>query len=160
MQNKTILIAMLSVILIVAIYLSTILLLLDSSFRGESIKKEVIKEQFINNYNLFDEATKELDEIENIYVEQKNEYFIIRIYTQEGNLKVKEEEFYKYKNTIELMKKLKIISVYNTNDDISFSFGGKADYVQKIVKIKGKDKFSGSFETKENIKDDWYYIEY
>ena len=35
MQNKTILIAMLSVILIVAIYLSTILLLLDSSFRGE-----------------------------------------------------------------------------------------------------------------------------
>lgn len=108
MQNKTILIAMLSVILIVAIYLSTILLLLDSSFRGESIKKEVIKEQFINNYNLFDEATKELDEIENIYVEQKNEYFIIRIYTQEGNLKVKEEEFYKYKNTIELMKKLKI----------------------------------------------------
>ena len=43
MQNKTILIAMLSVILIVAIYLSTILLLLDSSFRGESIKKEVIK---------------------------------------------------------------------------------------------------------------------
>lgn len=43
MQNKTILIVVSSVILIVAIYLSTILLLLDSSFRGESIKKRGYK---------------------------------------------------------------------------------------------------------------------
>lgn len=152
-------------ILIFLILLIGIILLINSVDTNKS-RNKIIK-NFSKNKELFEKSIMELaGESEDVYIEKTGNVVLISIHQHTDDkvniIQVKQEEFYKYNQTIELANLLDIKKISKTNENIEFLFtdtflnGGKC-----IVYIKDMEDYINNGHKiieKKYIFENWYYI--
>lgn len=152
------------IVLIIGIVLLIIFIVM-SVFTTTS-KYSIIK-NYKENEELFKRSVEELSTIEELYISLDGDIINIHTYqdtedTKNKMIRIPNEDFYKYEQTINLMKKLKIKKIDSLKGNISFLFttsfypGGKEiayianleDYVRTGHKVREKQQISGN----------WYYV--
>lgn len=133
---------------------------------GLRTSKYRIIESFKESKELFENSIEELSNEECIYIDKDGEIISISIYEYIGDevniIKVKQNDFHKYEQTIKLMNMLKIENVDKVKENTAFLFsssfypGGKViayitdlgDYINRGNKIREK----------QEISENWYYV--
>lgn len=155
---------MLLIIILILIFSTAIIIIMTSC--GNTNKNKIIK-NFKNNKELFEKVIIELtEESEDIYFEKKGNVILISIHEHVGDevniIRIKQEEFYKYNKTIELIRLLDIKQINKINDNIEFLFtdtflnGGK--YITYIKDMEDYINNGHKIIEKKSILENWYYI--
>lgn len=124
----------------------------------EPSKRSIIK-KFDENEELFKSVVKELENIDEIYIDKSDGDFTITIfYETEDSIikeKVPEEDYVNYKKTMLLINKVKVTDVYKYSNNIIFNMTNHQD----IIMTKDKNSLSdyGSSDELYKIKNNWYY---
>lgn len=128
---------------------------------GKKIKPDKVVKEFEQNIEAFTQVNLELQDEEQIYFEIIDKQVHISTIEDEQLYEIKTEEFYKYEKTLELMKKLDIISIEKDYDNIDFQFNAMINFSQDIVNLKNDKMYRwGHHILKiERINDEWYYVE-
>lgn len=158
MKVKTLLILIFIILLVGSI-------LLISSFDTSKSKRKIIK-NFNKNKELFEEVIIELEkENDDMYFEKKGNVILVDIHKHEEEkvniIRVKEDELDKYAKTMELMGKLDIEQISKSDGYIELLFKSALSGGKYIVYLKDIDKYTygHKIREKEQITEDWYYIE-
>lgn len=150
------------IIILLAISVTIIAMLI---FGLRTSKYRIIR-SFKESKELFENSIEELSNEECICIDKDGEIISIAIYEHIGDeeniIKVKQDDFYRYEQTINLMNTLKIESIDKVKENTAFLFsssfypGGKViayitdlgDYINRGNKIRERQEISGN----------WYYI--
>lgn len=160
MNIKSIIKAVFIIILIVLI-LHTIRYSILSHIFGSNITKKEIMNIFYENKVSFELIVEELKEDNKIYIDKENGNIIIKRENNTNMVEIKQEEFYKYKNTMEIMQKLKIMKVKKEDSNIIIYFGGTIGFGQYIVQLNNEELYRNNYIVTDmtKIEDNWHYIE-
>lgn len=157
-----------SIILVLLFIIFLGLKTITTSFWGEKIDRENIIDNFEHNINNFNSSLHELSNIkanENIYFNERDGEIIIKIHQHNDDgvtiNYVKEKEYYKYQNTLNLINKFKLESVSQEYNNVSYQFNSMFNFAQKIVYIEDHEKYNWEYHVlfDENIRNKWYYVE-
>lgn len=130
---------------------------------GNKKSKHRIIKNFKNNIEQFEKSIQELENEKEIDFNRYGKTTIIEYINDEGKLvKIKEENYYKYEQTIALINLLELSEVYKTNDSIIFifnrSFRHGSTGIAYIPNLKYDMWRSNKVSEKEQIEGNWYYI--
>lgn len=154
-------------ITIFVIFVIFIIIICYFNFGKQTSKYKIIK-KFEKNELLFEKSIAELENIDEIYFTYKEN--IVNLYTYEdiGDNKVKkvnieEKDYYKYEQTINLMKILEIEKVYKIRDNIIFLFQSSMldpdNYsISYINNFESYVNTGHKIREKKQITDNWYYV--
>lgn len=130
-------------------------------------KKDLLK-KYEQYEQYFIDSVKELEIEEDVLI--SNEYLNISIEIFKKDISspngvtiidVKEKEFIKYKNSINLLNKVNLQRIYKNGDSVQFLY--KTSHGQGLCIIYTKDKEEYALNNyiieSKNIRDDWYYME-
>lgn len=158
MKVKTLLILIFLILFVGAI-------LLISSVDTSKSRRKIIK-NFNKNKELFEEVIAELNKEDNyVYIKKAGNEILVYIEKDEGEkvntIRVKEDELNKYTKTMELMRKFDIEKIDTDDGYIEFLFKSAFTGGKYIVYLKDIDKYTygHKIREKEQITEDWYYIE-
>lgn len=159
MKYKTILIIM--IVFLVVFFTVTATLI----FRIPTSKYRITK-SFKENKELFEKSIEELSTMEELYFNLDKDIINIHTYqniegTKNEMIKIQKEDFYKYEQTINLMKKLKIKKISKINENVKFLFsssfypGGKT--ISYIIDLEDYINMGNKIREKQQISENWYY---
>lgn len=153
------------ILILIIILMSITLSYCYSNFWVRTSKHKIIK-SFKDNKELFEKSIEELASIEELYITVQAD--IVKVYTfQNINGKtreviIKDEDYYKYEQTISLMKLLELKKVSKTNEYTTFLFDSSFYPGSKeIVNIIDSNSYimtGNKIREKEQLVENWYYI--
>lgn len=165
MKNKFSISLIITCVILVFILLYVLISTIFYTIYGHKLKDDKIIKLFYTNQVMFDDAIKEIDNIETIYIKkQYNSYYEICIKNDTKtfiDIKNDVNDYLNYKRSIDIMEKLDISYISKNYNNISFTMNSMFGLGQQIVYISDMDKYKygTSISSIKNIENNWYYIE-
>jgi hypothetical protein len=164
LKNRTYIMAVIGCVIIACIFLYFVVSIIFTNIYGNKINREKIIKIFTSNIVMFEDAIKEIDDVEEIYIrKQQNSYYDVIENDTEKIIDIQEdvEEYLNYKKCIDIMEELDISYLSKDYNNISFTMNSMFGLGQQIVYISDmeKYKFGHPISYTKNIENNWYYIE-
>ncbi len=129
--------------------------------------KYKMAKRFRTNRELFEKVVEELSKEDYIYFKRYDETIVIYIHghieEKVNIIKVEEKDYYKYKSTIEIIKKLELETVNKENRSINFfvetpQFSFDCYSIAYMPDYEDYISHGYKIRKKEQLADNWYYI--